>query len=357
MTKTPLDDKVCEAFAAHRAETPAPGEIDAAVATARARPHRRRTPRRAAIVIVAGTVLVAGALAALPGRDDSTPTAGGVGVLRTAAAAAAQQPAAEPFAGFRYARALDRWTYGTSTAAITIEQEGETWVDADLHGRIRMQAGRIVKREGDPKAAARLVRHQRRGLFIEPRSDPYVYGDGGTIDKLGVPRLPTEPAALAKALRDAQPSTLRVTEAERRFYVARELLTLLTQANASPQLRSAAFGALADMEGVRARGPAKDERGRQGEAVEIAFPPDAQPPDPDGPAERGKVLGGSNAKRPDAIQVIVDPESGDILSWTQAKEIVLEPATPDNARENEQLLAQTHVYLRTGQVDRAGERP
>jgi hypothetical protein len=261
---------------------------------------------------------------------------------------AANQPGQGAFHGYRYTRAIERVTYGTHAANVTLEQSTETWVDRYWRGRRRSEHARFVRRSGNPKVARRIVRH---GLVTghRPGNESYGYGDGA-LAHVPLADLPTDPDALLRLLTDAEHdlrwgppgaaaeklfgSQPPDSDATVRFRLARDVVLLLTEANATPELRRALFGVLARLPGVRRRGPMRDARGRIGDGVEIRDPFE---PDPSGPGD---------------LRVIVEPRTGDVLSWSLVgKRPVKDP------RVHGQLIAESHIFVRTGRVPRLGQRP
>ena len=305
---------------------------------------RRRRPALA-IAAVAATAAV---VAALPGANDAT------SALRAAAAAAAEQPGPADFTGYRYVEMIDRgrshWatfdedcmrrrglpkpaTPGAKpepspcpvTRRATYSSEGrqEIWVDADWRGTRRDHGSRVTAASGDPELAEAI----RRELVRERDTDAYVYGEG-PFAHAPLAELPTDPDELLRTLtaafedgRWAEGGTFDweiATEDVRRFALARYVAHLLAEANATPALRSAAFGVLSRMEGVADLGGVEDSEGRRGHGIEIRGRT--------GPAIEGTV--------PARLRVIFDPGKGDVLSWGEYRE--------DEFREFV-LLATDHV--------------
>ena len=198
---------------------------------------------------------------------------------------------------------------------------------------------------------------------MRPSTAPLEIGDG-PLANVPLAQLPTDPERLAALLdaatRDGRwaPGGGRLLpfgpdpDAAVRFIVAREALTLLTVANATPALRAALFGVLARMPDVAATGERTDALGRRGEGLEIRFPAGALGPLAADPS--GRPLGGENATRPDIIRVVFDAKTSDILSWSVSKDLQLRPPT---GPEGPQRLGEEHLILRTGHVFEAGDRP
>ncbi len=356
-----LEERIRHELTAVRADTPSAAEIGRA--RSRARRERARHPRRRTAAAVA-TCTAAGAVAfaALPSGDpDGDRPLSAAGFLNATAAIAAERPARSLLGGFHYTEAVVRWTYGTSTASITIEQPHETWVGGRARGRETFGAGRVVERAGDPEMAARIEDQVFDEWYGEPRTQPY--RSLGAIGRAPLADLPLDPDELGPLLERAFRGNVSwwrenvdpaMPDSEIRLYVARDILTALTERSLEPELRSALFGVLARMPYVTLQGAAEDERGRPGQAIEMAFPPAADEPMPDG--RSGRVLGGSNAAKGERLRLIVDPETTAVLSWSTGKDVTFDPVTPENAKENAQLLVRTDVALGS---DRAplGQRP
>jgi hypothetical protein len=271
---------------------------------------------------------------ALPGADDAT------SALRAAAAAAAEQPGPADFSGYRYVEMIDRsrsqWStfdedcmkrHGVPKPAVpgaepepspcpvarraTYSSEGrqEIWVDAKWQGTRRDHGSRVTAAAGDPD----LARAIRREFVREPATDAYVYGDG-PFAHAPLAELPTDPDDLLRTLTDAfadgrwaeggMYDRTIATEEIRRFALARYVAHLLAEANATPALRSAAFGVLSRMEGMADLGEVEDSEGRRGHGIEIRGRT--------GPAIEGTV--------PARLRVIFDPGKGDVLSWGEYRE-------------------------------------
>jgi len=342
-----------------RATEPSRAEIDRALAAGAAADRARRLrcrPRRLgrpAVLVLALAALLGAGVAGLPvlDRESGAPSPLG-GPLDAVAAVAAVQPAPKGAAGYRFQRVLDRWTYGTSTAAVTFEQRSETWVDRRFRGLERSSAGTVVDRRGAPEIADRLAREQR----FTTSERAYELGDATVFGERPLDELPTDPRRLADLMLRSHFAARRpgFPRAELVYDQTRELLTLLTTANAGPALRAAAFRAIALLGEVEPAGTRTDALGRTGTAVELRFGAEAHPSDPDG---RGGLLGGDNAKRPFTFELIFDPGTSTILAWSERRELQFAPLSRANRDERGQLLGQEHLYEQAGYVEAAGERP
>jgi hypothetical protein len=301
---------------------PTPDEIARVLDRARPAPAPRR--RRRAPLAVAAVAAATAVAFALP----STPSA--TSALRTAAAAAAQQPAPAEFTGYRYVEMLDLrrspWaTYDescasdippagsgrpfdcpvTARAEYTEEGRQEIWVDAEWKGTRRDHGSKVTGASGDPELSAAL----RREMGREPATTAYVYGEG-PFARAPLAQLPTDPDELLRTLSAAyadnrwgEGGTLATTDpARQNFALATFTAHLLAEANATPALRSAAFGMLARMRGFRDLGAVRDPRGREGHGIEVRG--------------RSNVPGGGAA----TLKVIFDPERGELLSWGEWNE-------------------------------------
>jgi len=282
-----------ERFAPLREETPTDEEIAAVLATRVGR--RRRRPRRLLLGVATATATAAVAIAALPGADErpAEPTSA-AGMLRAAAAVAADQPGPPAFTGYRYTEILERLRYhGVPGGPRASERRVENWVDRSWNGRSLTHRGRAL--EGRPD-----------GFMIEADDRPYAYGDGPLRD-IDISALPTEPRPLLQALeanflRDFDPG-YEPSDPIVDYHVARSVLLLLSTANTTPSLRAALWGVLALMPGLRAAPDVRDPLGREGEAVTL-------------PGEALPVPLGEPPEHAGLITVIFDPQRSELLSWS-----------------------------------------
>jgi len=322
-----------------------PTDAEIARLLARADARRRRRRIRVATGAALATATATALFAALPSDDQAPLTAGSL--LRTTAAVAAEQPGPPAWTGFRYVQQVWRTEHGGGT----IERTEEQWTDSRWQGRrtspeAKVVAGALppagpvpelpadVRREIDrrPKQLSDKARAAIRAQFAHvdrkyllgardlrtPRDMPNLYGDAA-LAKVPLSELPTEPKALAALLLAAHedgrwtlsggwnpiPSTIK-------YDVLRDVLTLLTIANATAQQRAALIGVLANYEGVTALESVQDRRGREGRGVDI-------------PSGRG------------AVRVIFDADTSEVLEWSEPGE--------------------SHTFLKAGHVARVGERP
>jgi hypothetical protein len=152
-----------------------------------------------------------------------------------------------------------------------------------------------------------------------PKDMPNLYGDG-PLAKAPLKDLPTDPDQLSKLLVEAHkdgrwtpgggwdpaPGTVH-------YEVLRDILLLLTEANASPDQRAALITVLGNYQGVTPLASAQDHRGREGRGVEIAV--------------QGQ----------DPVRVIFAPDTSELLEWSQGGEV--------------------HTFLAFGHVASMGQRP
>lgn len=254
--------------------------------------RRGRHPRMAATL--AGACAIAAAFAVMPsGREPSV-----LQQLHATAAVAAEQP----HQAYRFVEWRNRWTAAVGDtgrqAERTIEEHGEQWVDARWHGTRRVISTRVLAEHGDPGLLARLPRQ------LQPVGDrPYPYGDG-PLARVPLDRLPVEAAALEDLLTAAyqdrrwatHPGAGAGRSAEPDGF-ATMVVTLLTDANARPQLRAALYELLAGLPGVRDLGRIEDPQGRTGTGIEVRF----------------AAAGDRPAGAP--LQLVFDPDTSEVLAW------------------------------------------
>jgi hypothetical protein len=336
---TLTDDEIRDALAPLRAAEPTDAEVAAVLAAAAARPPRRSW--RAAAAVATATAVVAAGLAALPDseRRSSPLPLTAAGLLRTTAAVAADQPEPPAWAGYRYVKSRNRWTYrpmafdkGSRVPRLTgppytIQQDEEVWVDRRWYGRRLAPAGRVVAGEA-PRNDYFLQPHDMRA----PGDMPNLYGDG-PLAEVPLSELPTEPQALYDLLA-ASNQDLRwspgnakwapgyPTAPQARYDVLRSVLLLLTEANTTSLQRAGLIGVLGLFDGMRPLPSVRDHLGREGRGVEIPVSDDlgrAQPP----------------------VRVIFAPHTSELLEWSQGG---VNPG-------------QVHTFLAFGHVGAIGDRP
>jgi hypothetical protein len=340
---TITDHELRDALAPLRADEPTQAEVAAVLAAVTAPAPRPRRSWRLVAAVATGAALAGVALAALLSGDSREPlpqplTA--IGLLRTTAAVAADQPEPPAWAGYRYIKSRNLWTYrklefpGGPTkppratgAPYTIEQDEEVWVDRQWHGRRLAPAGRVVS--GDvPRGEYFLKPHD----MSAPGDMPNLYGDG-PLANVPLSELPTEPHALYDLL-VASNQDLRwspgqphwapghPTAPQARYDVLRSVLLLLTEANTTSAQRAGLIGVLGLFDGVRPLSAVRDHAGREGRGVEVPWgTPDGHP-------------------QP-AVRVIFAPNTSDLLEWS----------------EGGVDSGQIHTFLGFGHVARIGDRP
>jgi hypothetical protein len=307
-----------------KAEPPTDAEIERLLAAADRRTRRRR------IRIVTGAALATAAataaLAALPAKGPAPVPATAAAILRSAATTAAEQPGPPAWTGYRYVQEIDR----RETAGYTLERTEEEWVDSTWQGRMistaKLLRGEITPPEPPPGvhvrpgSGAAFVRSMLATRDLSTPADmPNLYGDG-PLARVPLSELPTNPGRLADLLLaahtdgrwtpgggwDPAPETMHSE-------VLRDILLLLTLANATPEQRGALITVLTNYDGVTALPSVLDRRGRPGRGVEIAVGREAP------------------------VRVIFAPDTSELLQWSQGGE--------------------THTFLRFAHVARIGDRP
>lgn len=348
------DPDLQETFAPLREVEPTPEDIARVLAQAddlrsprSLAPPRRRAGR--AVALVAATAAVIGALAALPGGEDSSQPQDAQGVFQAAAAVAAEQPAP---AAYRYTRALERFVYGVNAAdgqrgRVTEQQTTENWTSDGWRGRTTAAAG--TGAWAAPPTPALLAAAGDIGAVVKAYEGDYRYGDGplARVRFAAIPRDAASAGALLEAAirdgrwladRNAHPRWAPgVVESE----VARSAVLLLAMGNLDGGQRQALFGLLGSRPGARSLGTVTDATGRNGIGVALRLP------------DRGAEL-----------RVIIDPETSDILQSTEvmAPPPAQPPAPPAGVRKPPWpppawLAERTQVFLSTGSVAALGDRP
>jgi hypothetical protein len=164
----------------------------------------------------------------------------------------------------------------------------------------------------DPKSvlAARDIR--------TPGNMPNLYGDG-PLAEVPLSELPTDPQQLGTLLIEAHQDgrwtpggSWNPLPEGIKYDVLRDILLLLTQANATSEQRAALITVLTEYEGATPLPAVKDHRGREGRGVDI----------PTGRTD---------------VRVIFSPDTSDLLEWSEPGEV--------------------HTYLRFGHVAKIGDLP
>jgi hypothetical protein len=348
-----IDADLLETFAPVREVEPTPDEIARVLAAADelrsprslARPRRRQAR---AVAVVAATAALIGAIAALPGGEDSSRRQDAHGVFQAAAAVAAEQPA--PLA-YRYTRALDRFVnqvrFGGERGRVTYQQTSENWTSDGFQGRTVAEQGTATW-DAAPSAALRKAQSFLAAI-VKPYDGDYRYGDG-PLARVPFGAIPADAAAagqlLEAAIRDGRWMPERnahphwapgVVESE----IARSAVLLLAMGNLDGGQRQALFGVLSSRPGARSLGEVSDAVGRKGVGVALPL------------ADVG-----------DELRVIIDPETSDILQSTEVlgPPPSSPPKVPAGVRKPQWpppgwLAERTQVFLSTGSVAGIGDRP
>ncbi|MEV4246894.1 CU044_5270 family protein [Streptosporangium canum] len=325
---------------------PGARELREAIMATQARPHRtvqRRLLWRAGAI---GLVAAAAGAAVFLGQvaptaaPSPTATSGGTALSGTSILlAAAAKAEAAPDGAYWHLKELYThqrlWPYSENGITYRLEtselserwvaKDGRTWTGfRELAARpLDMEAWR---RDGSPTEWAKgkdpappFSTAPGEAMFFQNKKKHRLYWSAMPMTLKEIEALPADPEALKK----------RAIEAIRRDNgvgpdedaLPRTLASLLYALPASPQVRSAAYQALATLPAVRVEGPTTDPRGRPGIAVTFLIQGDRTPQirliiDPD----TSKVLAVEGIVMPDGdSQVNVVLESG----WTDT-----EPSPP-----------------------------
>jgi hypothetical protein len=291
---------------------PTDQEIASLLARADRRTKRRRT--KLATGAALATLALTATIAAFPGGDKSglPSTASAAELLRTTAGVAAEQPGPADWTGFRYVQEVELRTQD----GYTLQRPSESWTDSRWQGRLRSPEATVVAgtlpRAPDPAymLAARDIR--------TPESMPNLYGDG-PLAKVPLSRLPTNPQRLGTLLIEAHQDgrwtpggSWNPLPEGIKYDVLRDILLLLTEANATAEQRAALITVLTEYEGATPLPAVKDHRGREGRGVDI-------------PTGRKDV------------RVLFAPDTSELLEWSEPGEV--------------------HTYLKFGHVTHIGDRP
>lgn len=311
-------------------EEPTDDEIRRLLARADRRTRRRRI--RIGAVTATAAVAVTATLAALPSDPNAPPAShsplSAGALLSTAAAVAAEQPGPADWTGFRYVQQVE-WR---ESERYTLETTDESWTSSDWQGvrlttGAKLVAGHLptadeqradwkrrferLPAEQRKKALASLAKakftDQSQRMLADrrletPKDMPNLYGDGA-LAEVPLSELPTDPAQLGALLIDAHRDgrwtpggSWRPLESDVKYDVLRDILLLLTEANATPAQRAALITVLRNYEGVTPLEDVKDQRGRTGNGVDI----------PTGRA---------------TVRVLFSPTTSELLEWSEPGEI------------------------------------
>ncbi|MET8335579.1 CU044_5270 family protein [Streptosporangium canum] len=318
---------------------PGARELREAIMATQARPHRaaRRLPWRAGAI---GLAAAAAAAAVFLGQvaptaaPSLTATPGGTSLSGASIllAAAAKAEAAPEGAYWHLKELYTRqvWpysengiTYRLETSALSekwVAKDGRTWIGhRQLAARpLDLEAWR---RDGSPTEWAMgrdggvYATSPGKAMFFQNKREQKLYWSAMPMTLKEIEALPADPEALKKRALEAIRRDNAVGPVE--DSLPRTLTSLLYELPTSPQVRSAAYKALATLPEVRVEGPTTDPRGRPGIAVTFLIQGDRTPRirlviDPD----TSKVLAVDGIGRPDGDgQVNVVLESG----WTGTK--------------------------------------
>ncbi|MEU4545739.1 CU044_5270 family protein [Nonomuraea dietziae] len=324
--------------APHARET-GPGALEPRepITTTQERRHRtilRRLPWRTGALglaaTAAATVVFLGQAA--PTAGPSLTTTPGVTSLSGTSIllAAAAKAEAAPEGAYWHLKELDRRSAGPygqndNTYHLEISYLWERWVAKDGRGWIgrRQLAARPLdmeawRRDGSPtewkigKDGGLFSTSPGEGTLTRLKGDQRLYWSAMPLTLKEIEALPADPEALKKRALEAIRRDNAVGPAE--AALPRTLASLLYGLPTSPQVRGAAYRALATLPGVRVEGRTTDQRGRSGVAVTFLIQGEGTPStrliiDPD----TSKVLASEVTGTPQRINVVL--ESG----WTDAK--------------------------------------
>jgi hypothetical protein len=253
------------------AERRALERLRAHIATSRpetqAPPGPQRHPARRTVVGAAAFVLLMlGAMILLPARRDGPSIAAGL-LVRLASTAAAQPSGNLRPGDYVYTRSqelhsdsqVDLETGASWNFVVTVVRE--SWFAAD-------GSGRIVTVYGEPA----FVSETDRDAWRAAGSPPLIPGErtdemfpAGEFPSPDLSRMPVDPQALRKRL--AEDLRRRGADGDSVFNAVGRLLS---ETDASPELRTALFEVAASLPGVTEVGDVNDPLGRSGVAVEQA---------------------------------------------------------------------------------------
>ena len=281
------------------------------------RTARRHLPWRAgAIGLAAAAAATALFLGQVAPTATPSPTAApggtalsGISILLAAAAKAEAAPEGaywhlkELYAGMRsgpYGKNGNTYHLETSSLSETwAAKDGRTWIGhRELAARpLDMEAWH---RDGSPTEWAKgpdggvYSTSPGESMFFQNKKKHRLYWSAMPMTLKEIEALPTDPEALKKRALEAIRKDDGVGPAE--DSLPRTLASLLYELPTSPQVRSAAYQALATLPAVRVEGPTTDPRGRPGIAVTFLIQGDRTPP----------------------IRLIIDPNTSKVLTFEVA---------------------------------------
>ncbi|GAA4944093.1 hypothetical protein HD597_000606 [Nonomuraea thailandensis] len=272
---------------------PGARELRAAITATQARPHRtvRPLPWRAGAIglaaAVAATAVFLGQVAPTAAPSTAaTPGATSLSGTSILLAAAAKAEAA-PEGAYWHLKELDVGSagpYGQNGNTYHLETSylSETWVAKDSRGWIgrRQLAARPLdveawRRDGSPtewemgKDGGVYSTSPGEGTLTRLKGEQRLYWSAMPMTLKEIEALPADPEALKKQAAEAIRSD-RDFAGSVEDGLPRTLASLLYELPASPQVRSAAYQALATLPAVRVEGRTTDRQGRPG--VSVTFP-------------------------------------------------------------------------------------
>nr|WP_055502007.1 CU044_5270 family protein [Nonomuraea pusilla] len=296
---------------------PGARELRAAIMATQTRPHRtarRRLPWRAGAIglaaAAAATAVFLGQVA-LTASPSPTVTPDGTVLSGTSILlAAAAKAQAAPEGAYWHLKQLDVGSagpYGQNGNTYRLETSylSETWVAKDGRGWIgrRQLAARPLdveawRRDGSPtewemgKDGGVYSTSLGEGTLARLKGEQKLYWSAMPLTLKEIEALPAEPEALkkraAEAIRSDQDFAGSVEDG-----LPPALASLLYELPASPQVRSAAYQALATLPAVRVEGRTTDPQGRPG--VSVTFP-----------IQQGQPAQG---------RLIIDPDTSKVLTY------------------------------------------
>ncbi|WP_433353860.1 CU044_5270 family protein [Microtetraspora malaysiensis] len=275
-------------------------------------PVRRRPPWRAGAVGLAAAAAATAVFlgqGALTSSSSPTATTGGTSLSGTSILlAAAAKAEAAPEGAYWHLKELDVrpvGPYGKNGNTYQLENSflSEKWVAKDGRGWIgrRQLAVRPLdmeawRRDGSPTEweigpdGGVFSTSPGEGRLIPLKGEQKLYWSAMPMTLKEIEALPADPETLKKQALEAIRRDNAVGPVEEGL--PRTLASLLYELPASPQVRSAAYRALATLPAVQVEGPATDPRGRPGIAVTFLIQGDRTP----------------------RIRLIIDPDTSKVLA-------------------------------------------
>lgn len=260
--KDPLDDPIMRQLAAHNPVEVGPltreesVRAEAALHRIATAPRQVRSPgRRPASVLRRWASVVAALLTAVAVALVATTPASAEQVLLEAAENAAKQP--PPSGEYLYVRSQAEDPY-------SFPYEREVWLSRDDavlrdEGGVSFMAFHDGKDTYDPSLA--------RVMDLDEDGEMRTFGNGESITWDELTDLPTEPGALGRRLTDG----LAPSGHGDRFDLWKQVVALLLESPASPELRRALWQVLAATPGTELLGAMTDSVGRPATGIEADF--------------------------------------------------------------------------------------